>query len=68
MSLRLGLTRLTGDSISKLVDGAETILEPMSTAYGNNLVEDPDHPLQRELKKIRKAIEISGGEKQRMVA
>lgn len=54
--------------IAKMVDGTQTILDPLQTAYGCNLRDDPDDPLQKQLKKLEKKVELSGGEKQRMVA
>ncbi len=54
--------------LKKLERGKETILDTQNEAYGYNLPDDPDHPLQTELEKLQKNIELSGGEKQRIVA
>ncbi|KAK0209689.1 P-loop containing nucleoside triphosphate hydrolase protein [Armillaria fumosa] len=54
--------------LKKLERGKETKLKTDNEAYGSNLPDDPDHPLQVELQKLQKNIELSGGEKQRIVA
>ncbi|KAJ7596694.1 P-loop containing nucleoside triphosphate hydrolase protein [Mycena floridula] len=54
--------------ISKLEEGVKTVLEPTASCWGSNLVDEPTDPLQMELERQRKKIEISGGEKQRVVA
>ncbi|KAK0209690.1 P-loop containing nucleoside triphosphate hydrolase protein [Armillaria fumosa] len=54
--------------LKKLERGKETKLKTDNEAYGSNLPDDPDHPLQVELEKLQKNIELSGGEKQRIVA
>ncbi|KAK0464131.1 P-loop containing nucleoside triphosphate hydrolase protein [Armillaria novae-zelandiae] len=54
--------------LKKLDQGKETKLSTDNEAYGSNLPDDPDHPLQLELEKLQKNIELSGGEKQRIVA
>ncbi|GLB34638.1 putative ABC transporter [Lyophyllum shimeji] len=54
--------------IAKLADGLDTILEPKNNAYSFNVPNDPEHPLRKQLEKLSKKIDISGGEKQRVVA
>ncbi len=54
--------------LKKLERGKETTLWTQNEAYGCNLPDDPDHPLQTELEKLQKNIELSGGETQRIVA
>ncbi|PBK82609.1 P-loop containing nucleoside triphosphate hydrolase protein [Armillaria gallica] len=54
--------------LKKLELGKETRLWTQNEAYGYNLPDDPDHPLQSELEKLQKNIELSGGEIQRIVA
>jgi ABC-type multidrug transport system fused ATPase/permease subunit len=54
--------------IKKLDDGFDTTLDPMGWTYGSNLEEDPENPLQKALEKLEKKIEVSGGERQRLVA
>ncbi|KAK0209704.1 P-loop containing nucleoside triphosphate hydrolase protein [Armillaria fumosa] len=54
--------------LKRLERGKETRLGALNEAYGYNLPGDPDHPLQTELEKLQKDIELSGGEKQRIVA
>lgn len=54
--------------IAKLADGMDTILDPRNSAYSFNVPDDPEHPLQKQMEKLSKKIDISGGEKQRVVA
>ncbi|KAK0191803.1 P-loop containing nucleoside triphosphate hydrolase protein [Armillaria mellea] len=54
--------------LKRLEQGQETKLRMNSEAYGFNLPDHPDHPLQVELEKLQENIELSGGEKQRIVA
>ncbi|KAK0464141.1 P-loop containing nucleoside triphosphate hydrolase protein [Armillaria novae-zelandiae] len=54
--------------LRKLERGMETRLSTLNEAYGFNLPDDPEHPLQTELEKLQKNIELSGGETQRIVA
>jgi len=56
------------DCISKLADGFGTKLDTPSEAYGINLSSDSADPLQKELEKLQKVVDISGGERQRIVA
>ncbi len=50
--------------MNKLEQGKETRLSTLNEAYGYNLPDDPDHPLQTELENLQKNIELSGGETQ----
>lgn len=54
--------------LAKLTEGKDTMLAAMNEAYGFNVPENEAHPLQVELKKLHKNIQLSGGEKQRIVA
>ncbi|RXW11362.1 hypothetical protein EST38_g14494, partial [Candolleomyces aberdarensis] len=54
--------------IEKMENGFETELDPRIVIMANRLEHHPDHPLQEEKKKIRKKSDISGGERQRVVA
>lgn len=54
--------------MEKLADGMETTLEPSIEVYHRNLYGRLDHPLYMEMQKIKTNIDISGGEKQRIVA
>ncbi|KAK0430089.1 P-loop containing nucleoside triphosphate hydrolase protein [Armillaria borealis] len=54
--------------LKKLERGKETRLRTQNEAYGYNLPDDPDHPLQAELERLQKNIELSGGETQRIIA
>ncbi|KAJ2925376.1 hypothetical protein H1R20_g11685, partial [Candolleomyces eurysporus] len=54
--------------IEKMENGFETELDPRIVIMANKLEHHPDHPLQEEKKKIRKKSDISGGERQRVVA
>ncbi|KAK0465746.1 P-loop containing nucleoside triphosphate hydrolase protein [Armillaria novae-zelandiae] len=54
--------------LRKLERGVETRLSTLNEAYGFNLPDDSEHPLQIELEKLQKNIELSGGETQRIVA
>ncbi|KAG6843741.1 hypothetical protein H0H87_001042 [Tephrocybe sp. NHM501043] len=54
--------------IAKLADGLDTILNPQSKATHINVPDDPAHPLRKRIKMLSKKIDISGGEKQRLVA
>ncbi|KAK0219591.1 P-loop containing nucleoside triphosphate hydrolase protein [Armillaria nabsnona] len=54
--------------LKKLERGKETRLSALNEAYGYNLPDDPVHPLQIELEKLQKNIELSGGETQRIIA
>lgn len=54
--------------IAKLTDGLQTILDPEHTTYKVNVPSDPDHPLYKKMEALEKKIDISGGERQRVVA
>ncbi|KAJ7110432.1 P-loop containing nucleoside triphosphate hydrolase protein [Mycena epipterygia] len=54
--------------LEKFKDGAQTNLEPATTAYGYELDDDKHKALKAILKKLEKPAEVSGGEKQRLVA
>ncbi|KAF7357995.1 P-loop containing nucleoside triphosphate hydrolase protein [Mycena venus] len=52
--------------IKKLNDGAQAVLYPIQTAYGSQLENYPK--LQKILENLEQYAEVSGGEKQRLVA
>ncbi|KAK6964745.1 P-loop containing nucleoside triphosphate hydrolase protein [Favolaschia claudopus] len=54
--------------LDKLKDGAETMLEPITTAFGYQLDDEKHKTLKGVLTKLEKKTEVSGGEKQRLVA
>ncbi|KAJ6494286.1 P-loop containing nucleoside triphosphate hydrolase protein [Mycena sanguinolenta] len=54
--------------LEKFKDGAETTLEPITTAFGYQLDDDKHKALKDVLTKLEKTTEVSGGEKQRLVA
>ncbi|KAJ3513132.1 hypothetical protein NLJ89_g3120 [Agrocybe chaxingu] len=54
--------------MSKLKDGVQTTLNSYHSYFHNNLHGNRDHPLYEEMEKMKKKIDISGGERQRIVA
>ncbi|KAJ7711882.1 P-loop containing nucleoside triphosphate hydrolase protein [Mycena metata] len=54
--------------LDKFKEGAQTTLEPISTAFGYQLDDDKHKSLKGILTKLEKTTEVSGGEKQRLVA
>lgn len=56
------------DFIQKLDKGMQTTLEPYLNMWAQNLYGKPDHPLYKQMEEIEKEVDISGGEKQRVVA
>ncbi|KAJ3970163.1 P-loop containing nucleoside triphosphate hydrolase protein [Lentinula raphanica] len=55
--------------LTKLNDGPKTVLDPFSIQYCHARVqEDEDTELAAALKNLRKRVEVSGGERQRLVA
>ena len=54
--------------ISKLDEGMNAVLEPQMNFYTMNVPDEPDNLLNQEKKKLEKKLDISGGEKQRIVA
>ncbi|KAJ6600173.1 P-loop containing nucleoside triphosphate hydrolase protein [Mycena sp. CBHHK59/15] len=54
--------------LDKFKDGAQTNLDPVSTAYGYELDDEKHKALKALLGKLEKTAEVSGGEKQRLVA
>ena len=54
--------------ISKLDTAYSTNLDPECSIISMNLQGKPDHPLQKEVDKLPKKTNISGGETQRLVA
>ncbi|KAJ7615767.1 P-loop containing nucleoside triphosphate hydrolase protein [Mycena polygramma] len=54
--------------LDKLKEGVETTLEPIATAFGYQLDDEKHKTLKGVLKKLEKTTEVSGGEKQRLVA
>ncbi|KAG7441611.1 P-loop containing nucleoside triphosphate hydrolase protein [Guyanagaster necrorhizus] len=56
------------DLLDKLEKGKDTVLPSRHEAHGLNLPDGEDHPLRILMKQLQKPIELSGGEKQRVVA
>ena len=54
--------------ISRFERGMDTELKVFNDPIMHNLQGKPDHPLVQEMKKLPNDIDISGGEKQRLVA
>ncbi|KAJ7100366.1 P-loop containing nucleoside triphosphate hydrolase protein [Mycena epipterygia] len=54
--------------LDKFTDGVQTNLEPVTTAYGYELDDEKHEALKAVLKKLEKTAEVSGGERQRLVA
>ncbi|KAJ7486488.1 P-loop containing nucleoside triphosphate hydrolase protein [Mycena latifolia] len=54
--------------VSKLNEGVQTVLAPVNTAHGANLDKDKHRKLKQILEGLEKKAEVSGGEKQRLVA
>ncbi|KAJ7500370.1 P-loop containing nucleoside triphosphate hydrolase protein [Mycena galericulata] len=57
------------DVIAKLADGFGTVLEhPRGLKYGSDVSKGDKSPLAAELEKLTKEADVSGGERQRLVA
>jgi ABC-type multidrug transport system fused ATPase/permease subunit len=54
--------------MGKLKNGIQTSLQPHIETIHYNLSQDKTHPLYSEMEEMEKTIDISGGEKQRVVA
>ncbi|PBK72152.1 P-loop containing nucleoside triphosphate hydrolase protein [Armillaria solidipes] len=54
--------------LEKLEKGKDTVLTLLQNHHSVHVPYDDDHPLRIELEKLDKSIELSGGEKQRVVA
>jgi ABC-type multidrug transport system fused ATPase/permease subunit len=54
--------------IAKLADGLQTVLEPNHDVHSINVPSDPEHPLQKKMQTLQKELDISGGERQRVIA
>lgn len=54
--------------VQKLKDKMETVLDPDVETFAIGLYGNKTHPLYQEMEKMRKPIDVSGGEKQRIVA
>ncbi|KAF8163821.1 P-loop containing nucleoside triphosphate hydrolase protein [Crassisporium funariophilum] len=54
--------------MEKLKNGMDTVLEPYIDSFSLNLYGNKTHPLYQEMEQIQKKIDISGGERQRIVA
>ena len=54
--------------IEKLNEGIDTVLDPMTDYFAVNLYGNKTHPLYEEMEKMKKRIDISGGERQRVAA
>ena len=56
------------DFVKKLEKGIDTVLDPVTEMISSNLRNNKTHPLYAEMEKLRKRGDISGGERQRVVA
>lgn len=55
--------------LDRMKDGANTVLDPLPDYYEFNVKQqDKGHPLKKVLEELRRPVEVSGGEKQRIVA
>jgi hypothetical protein len=54
--------------MAKLKNGIQTSLDPHIETFHHNLYRNKTHPLYKEMEEVEKRIDISGGEKQRVVA
>jgi ABC-type multidrug transport system fused ATPase/permease subunit len=54
--------------IEKLGQGLQTVLEPNLSLHHINVPQDPEHPLQKKIQMLEKVVDISGGERQRVIA
>ncbi|EKM79704.1 hypothetical protein AGABI1DRAFT_74849 [Agaricus bisporus var. burnettii JB137-S8] len=55
--------------LKRMKDGANTILDPLVEYHHFNVTkQSDDHPLRKILEEWRRPVEVSGGEKQRIVA
>ncbi|KAJ4475531.1 P-loop containing nucleoside triphosphate hydrolase protein [Lentinula aciculospora] len=54
--------------MNKLGNGVKTILDPFSIQYGSRVEENEQTELSEALKQLKKKVEVSGGERQRLVA
>jgi ABC-type multidrug transport system fused ATPase/permease subunit len=55
--------------LERMKEGANTVLDPLSEFYEFNIrQQDNQHPLKKALEGLRKPVQVSGGERQRIVA
>jgi len=54
--------------IGKLKNGIQTSLDPHTESFHHNLYQNKTHPLYKEMEEMEKKLDISGGERQRVVA
>ncbi|KAF9552397.1 P-loop containing nucleoside triphosphate hydrolase protein [Agrocybe pediades] len=54
--------------IRNLKDGLHTQLDPSIGLRHHNLIDKPHHPLYPEMERLQKKLDVSGGEKQKIVA
>jgi ABC-type multidrug transport system fused ATPase/permease subunit len=54
--------------IGKLADGLQTVLEPNHDVNRINVPPDLEHPLRKKIQMLEKEQDISGGERQRVIA
>ncbi|KAF9552399.1 P-loop containing nucleoside triphosphate hydrolase protein [Agrocybe pediades] len=54
--------------IQNLKDGLQTQLDPSLQLHHIKLVDKPHHPLYAEMERLQKTTDVSGGEKQKIVA
>ncbi|KAG6805717.1 hypothetical protein H0H92_014275 [Tricholoma furcatifolium] len=54
--------------ITKFIDGFNTLCHQIHHTSSNNVPDDPGHPLRKRMKMLERNLDISGGERQRLVA
>lgn len=55
--------------LERMKEGGDTVLDPLSEFWEFNIKQQDDqHPLKKALAELRKPVQVSGGEKQRIVA
>ena len=54
--------------VGKLEEGLRTVLEPCHDVYPVNVPPDQEHPLQKKIQMLQKELDVSGGERQRIIA
>ncbi|KAF7299632.1 ABC transporter ATP-binding protein [Mycena chlorophos] len=58
----------SSEFVKKLKEGFETVLDPQTESYSMHVKDSDGTPLAKELERIAKKTDISGGERQRVVA
>lgn len=69
-SLREAATKAGAlEVVERMKNNMDTILDPLADYYEFNVrAQDKEHPLKKVLEELQRPTEVSGGEKQRIVA